>query len=62
MTLKLHIVQSVVNKFKEEKVSSFTILSLHENYALKSMTLPPSLLAALRSVFFSVATFLEFSV
>ena len=59
MRSKLHIVQSVVNKFKE-KVSSFTIKSLHENYVLNTMNLPPAFLAGLRNGFLSVATFLEF--
>ena len=36
----MHIVESVVDKFKEEKVSPFTIISLHEPYVFSSMNLP----------------------
>lgn len=61
MRSKLHIVQPVVHKKrKKEKVSSFTIKSLHENYVLNTMNLPPAFLAGLRNGFLSVATFLEF--
>ena len=35
----MHIVESVVDKFKEEKVSPFTIISLHEPYVFSNMNL-----------------------